>query len=180
MLSHPTTPILFKSFVFLEDAKAIYAKITLAGIPAELVEKKKAESALYVGDFDSNYFELQIAPIDFEKADKVLLEYYAKEVEDLDASYPLFTSSSSELKQILNNPQNNSDLDYALAIKVLRLRGEETPDRKPREEMLEQLIKKGVQNEKANILLTKPYIILAIFLGLLLLYVFQKITFSIL
>ncbi|CAM4089073.1 MULTISPECIES: hypothetical protein [Flavobacterium] len=80
-----------------------------------------------------NEFEVKIAQEDFIKADEIILLDTEEYLKKLPQDYYLFSFSNEELKEIIEKKDEWNDLDYALAINLLKNRGIEIT----KEEILE-------------------------------------------
>ena len=62
---------------------------------------------------------------DFEKANQALDDYFRKQLNNVAPDYYLFQFSNAELKEIISKPDEWGHLDYQLAQKILKERGDE-------------------------------------------------------
>jgi hypothetical protein len=72
-----------------------------------------------------NDFRIKLAAEDFIKADKVLENYYQKLLDKVKEDHYLFSFTNRELLEIIQKPDEWGDLDFQLAQKILKDRGEE-------------------------------------------------------
>lgn len=70
-------------------------------------------------------FRVKLKPVDFERAETLLLQLAEKDLADIDPSYYIFDFSSEELKEIIEKQDEWSSLDFLLAKKILKERGVE-------------------------------------------------------
>ncbi len=70
-------------------------------------------------------FRVKLKPVDFERADTLLLQLAEKDLADIDPGYYIFDFSSEELKEIIEKQDEWSSLDFLLAKKILKERGVE-------------------------------------------------------
>jgi hypothetical protein len=92
---------------------------------------------------------LKLQPGDFEKADKVLEDYYQTQLDSIDNDYYLFSFSNDELKEILTKPDEWGHFDYQLAQKLLKERGLEI-DGATANRLKQDRIKELSEPEKAS------------------------------
>jgi len=70
-------------------------------------------------------FRIKLKPVDFERADTLLLQLAEKDLADIDPNYYIFDFSNEELKEIIEKQDEWSSLDFLLAKKILKERGVE-------------------------------------------------------
>ena len=70
-------------------------------------------------------FRVKLKPVDFERAETLLLQLAEKDLADIDPGYYIFDFSSEELKEIIEKQDEWSSLDFLLAKKILKERGVE-------------------------------------------------------
>jgi len=70
-------------------------------------------------------FRIKLKPVDFERADTLLLQLAEKDLADIDPGYYIFDFSNEELEEIIEKQDEWSSLDFLLAKKILKERGVE-------------------------------------------------------
>jgi hypothetical protein len=68
-------------------------------------------------------FLLKIEQINFEKANKILDEFYSLEIDEIENDYYLFSFSDNELLEVIIKSEEWNKFDVQLAQKILRLKG---------------------------------------------------------
>ena len=135
-----------------------YKKFTYKGEATELADLLNANnienlfedtSAVFDLTFTDNElkkeYRVKLKPSDFGKADKLLYDISAKEINEVDKDYYVFQFSNEELIDILTRSDEWSPFNYLLAQKILKDRGQEV-----NEQLLETL------KEKRNKELAQP------------------------
>lgn len=85
-------------------------------------------------------FRIKLKKQDFDKADKVLSDISARQLDGIDEDYYLFEFSNPELFEVISMSDEWSKLDYLLAQKILKDRGQEV-----NEVMIEALKKQRIE-----------------------------------
>jgi hypothetical protein len=70
-------------------------------------------------------FRIKLKPVDFERAETLLLQLAAQDLADIDPGYYIFDFSNEELNEIIEKQDEWSSLDFLLAKKILTERGVE-------------------------------------------------------
>jgi hypothetical protein len=68
-------------------------------------------------------FLLKIEQVNFEKANKILDEFYSLEIDEIENDYYLFSFSDNELLEVIIKSDEWNKFDVQLAQKILRLKG---------------------------------------------------------
>lgn len=68
-------------------------------------------------------FLLKIEQVNFEKANKILDEFYSFEIDEIENDYYLFSFSDDELLEVIIKSDEWNKFDVQLAQKILRLKG---------------------------------------------------------
>ncbi|VXC29793.1 conserved hypothetical protein [Flavobacterium sp. 9AF] len=112
----------YKKYPNSLQAKEIASLLSKYNILNEYVENKNS--------LDSNFssvlleeYEIKIKPEDFKKADEILFKQASQLIDSLPDDYYLFSFSNKELIDIVIKKDEWSELDYALAIHLLKSRG---------------------------------------------------------
>jgi hypothetical protein len=116
---------IFKKFHEREQAEALGQMLNDNQIDFEISQHKESLDSLY-GDkpFNQQFF-VKVKQTDFSKANSVLSESVAKELETIDKGHYLYEFTDQELFDVLSKPDEWSELDFQLAQKILRERGKE-------------------------------------------------------
>ncbi len=117
--------ITYKKFKDLEIANDISEKLKDEGIYLEIENEKGFLDSGFANNPLQNDFKIKIEPSNFLKADKVLENYYFNLLDKIPEDYYLFSFTNKELFEIISKPDEWGDLDYQLAQKILKDRGEE-------------------------------------------------------
>lgn len=123
------------------------------GIPVTLSDSVAAVDLAFSSNGVGSQFMVNIRSIDFERAEQLLEAYYGANIDDLEKDYYLFGFSKEELYEILNNYDEWSTHDYAIAQTILRQQGEEIDDRliEQKKEIRYQHLAKAEKAERALI-----------------------------
>jgi hypothetical protein len=70
-------------------------------------------------------FWIKLKKVDFETVDRIRLDFLNTMVDNIDPEYYLFSFSNQELSEVISNHKEWSKLDFLLAQKILRVRGEQ-------------------------------------------------------
>lgn len=79
----------------------------------------------YANNESHQEFRVKLQKQDFEKADQLMLHIAATQIEHIDKDYYLFQMTDEELIEVLTKRDEWSSLDYLLAQKILKDRGQE-------------------------------------------------------
>ena len=124
----------FKVFSDSETAQDIADVLKQNDIPYLIEEDALTFDASYANNAFNKDYRLKLRQPDFERANKVLDEYYHAQLNKVDTDYYLFDFADEELQAIVAKPDEWGHFDYQLAQKILSDRGKEI---KPQEtEML--------------------------------------------
>lgn len=99
--------------------------LTSKGIECQFEDNSTTFDPSFANNEFSKEFRIKVQQQDFEKADEILLEFSAKQLEDIDADYYLFSFSNQELLELITKSDEWSKFDYLLAQKILKDRGQE-------------------------------------------------------
>jgi hypothetical protein len=115
----------FRKYPTQQQAEDTLALLTRHRVPASLVVNNAVGllDANFLGSPVINKYEVKIAPVDFERAEKILAAYVAESMENIEEDYYLYTFSEEELYEVLTNADEWSEYDYQLAQTILRQRG---------------------------------------------------------
>lgn len=113
----------FRKFPVREAAEELQDLLSKSGIEASLSDPENGFKQLYLGSASQSFYEVQLLPKDFEKAEQILTEHEATEVALADRNYYLYDYSDDELLEIIHKYDEWSPFDFQLAQKILRDRG---------------------------------------------------------
>ncbi|HNR17636.1 MAG TPA: hypothetical protein PKG90_13285 [Chitinophagaceae bacterium] len=121
----PEQLLTFQLFTDIELARDISERLTRNNIEHRLEKLPQLLDATIAGVSSSPDYAIKLKAGDFIPAHRALEEYYKKQVDDIEPGYYLFEFSNDELKDILAKPDEWGPLDYQLAQKILRSRGQQ-------------------------------------------------------
>jgi hypothetical protein len=107
--------ISYKKFKDLDIAKDISEKLKLEGVYFEIENEKQYFDPTFANNPMQNDFRIKIEPSN----------YYVSLLNRIQEDYYLFSFTNKELFEIISKPDEWGDLDYQLAKKILKDRGEE-------------------------------------------------------
>jgi hypothetical protein len=84
----------------------------------------------FMNNENSKEFRIRLRKFDFPRAENLLMEDAKLQLNDLDKDYYLFSFSDEELEEIVANSDEWNQLDYLLALKLLKERGKEVKKEK--------------------------------------------------
>lgn len=113
----------FRTFQDYNEALSLQELLFQNNIEANLIDNSANFVAPITGSALQDNFQILINPLDFEKANSLLEKEAEEIVKEIDKDYYLFGFSNDELKEIIFYPNEWSEIDYALAIKILKERG---------------------------------------------------------
>ena len=114
----------FRRFQHKEEVVEIYQLLKRNNIPSTIKENGQVLDQTFGANQLNNNFELKIPLESFNLAETVIEKYYQTFLDDLEPDYPVLNFSNQELYQIISTKDQWSDLDYLLAKKLLKQRGE--------------------------------------------------------
>lgn len=131
----------FKRFSSEGEAKQIALFLKRNDVEIQLTLSAPNVDLSFSGDTSQNQYELRISSNDFDRA-RLLLEKEADiNLEDVDENHYLYDFTNNELLEILEKPDEWSELDVVLARKLLSSRGKYITD-----EEVKQLRQGRVEN----------------------------------
>lgn len=122
--------LMFKKFTSLEQALEIKNLLNEYGIESLVADNVPPVDITFSGSTLNNQVEIQIKESDFEKANEVLEKNADLLITQIDKDYYLFSFSNQELYEILLKSDEWSEIDYALAQRILKERGEVIDEQK--------------------------------------------------
>jgi len=113
----------YKTFYEKERADVLTRILSDNGIEFEITEDRESLDSLY-GDklFNQQYF-VKLRKDDFKKADSLLFDASAKELNNVDKEHYLYNFTDEELFDILSKPDEWNGFDYQLSQQILKDRG---------------------------------------------------------
>ncbi len=114
--------ITFKKFSDLEAAKYVIALFERNDISYSFSENKSSLDSSFSSSL-LNEFEIKIDEQDFKKAEEILWNDSEAVIKNLPEDYYLFSFSEGELKEVVYKRDEWNDLDYSLAIYLLKKQG---------------------------------------------------------
>ena len=121
--------ITYKKFETLEEAKALIETLDNNSIQNILEDNSIGTNITSTyGNQEQTEFDVKIAQSDFEKVDLILEKEALETVRKLSNDYYLFSFSTTELYEVIDNFDEWNETDYLLAQKLLRAKGEKISD----------------------------------------------------
>ena len=120
----PEELLTFQKFRDPEIANDIAQKLKDADVHYQMEDDNKFFDPTFANNPMAKETRIKLRSADFERANKVLNEYYASQANNISSDYYLFDFNNKELFDILRKPDEWGNLDYALAQKILADRGE--------------------------------------------------------
>lgn len=113
-------------------------------------------------------FLLKIEQVNFEKANKILDEFYSFEIDEIENDYYLFSFSDDELLEVIIKSDEWNKFDVKLAQKILRLKGKGLSNLEIGKIRAQRIIELSKPEKKQSIWIFVGYIssILGGFLGI--------------
>ena len=113
----------FRKLPTREAAEALQELLLQNGIEAYVSDDENEFERLYLGSLTKSFYEVQIAPADFPKANQVVAEAELDEVASVDKSYYLYDYPNQELLEVIEKYDEWSAFDVEVAKKILGERG---------------------------------------------------------
>ncbi|WP_025143978.1 hypothetical protein [Pedobacter jeongneungensis] len=117
--------VTFQRFNDKAAAMALAETFRENGIECGLEDVSENFDVSFANNEINKDFRIKLKPVDFERADTLLLQLAEKDLADIDPGYYIFDFSSEELKEIIEKQDEWSSLDFLLAKKILKERGVE-------------------------------------------------------
>jgi hypothetical protein len=127
------TFLTFKVFSDKETAQDFAEVLKQNDIPYFIEEDALVFDPSYANNEFNKDYRLKLSHQDFERADKVLQDYYNSQLDKVDKDYYLFDFTDEELQEIITKPDEWGHFDYQLARKLLADRGKEFNPQKTQE-----------------------------------------------
>lgn len=113
----------FRSFADADLAREMAKELAAQNIPFQLENTSSPMDPLIIGSGLDADIRLKIRARDFEKAQRILEDYYGRQLDKVDGDYYLFGFTDDELIDVVSKPDEWGELDYLLAQKILSDRG---------------------------------------------------------
>jgi len=117
--------VTFRRFNDRTAALALAETFRENGIECGLEDVSENFDVSFANNEINKDFRIKLKPVDFERADTLLLQLAEKDLADIDPGYYIFDFSNEELKEIIEKQDEWSSLDFLLAKKILKERGVE-------------------------------------------------------
>lgn len=143
-MAMPQAYLTFEKFSDPDLAAAVAEHLQNNGIHYSIENEGPLLDAIIIGNDLGPTIHLKIAGDDFTRARVILEDYYQSQLKNIDPDYYLLSFTNAELMEIMQRPDEWGHLDYALAKRLLKERGQEiTPIKadQMREERLTELAK---------------------------------------
>ncbi len=162
----------FRRFANKELAESYLEIFQKNGIQCRMGDNLPSADLTFSNSTVTNQFEILLPEEEFEKAERLMLDLMATEIENLPEDYYLYEFEDEELKEILIHPQEWNELDQLLAKKLIEERGLDFSQEEVEEIQKEEIkkVQKTDQTPIARILFCYVFIILAFFFKLLLIF----------
>src|SRR5688572_28466279 len=113
----------YKKFYERERVDALTKILSDNVVEFELTEDRESLDSLYGDKFFNQQFFVKLKKDDFKKADALLFDESAKELENVDKEHYLYNFTDEELFDILTKPDEWNEFDYQLSQRILKDRG---------------------------------------------------------
>lgn len=117
--------VLYKKYNEKERVESLTNILKQEAILFEITEDRDSLDSLYGGSSSTRNYYIKIRQEDFEKADSILLNLSAKELDAVDPDHYLYQFTDEELFDILSKPDEWNEFDYLLSKRILKERGKE-------------------------------------------------------
>lgn len=118
----PDTFVTFKKYPEPFLAKELEAFLLQHNIPCIIKQASSGLDGNFTGELLKDY-EVQLAPEDFERAEKLLEDKAAYDLNNIPADYYLLDFTDEELYDVVLKKEEWNEFDYLLARKMLEQRG---------------------------------------------------------
>jgi hypothetical protein len=135
-------PVEFLTFQKFNDpilAEEIATQLKQANIESIIKNEKPSFDPSFTYNETEFDYVIKLRPNDFEKANKILDEFYSDNLTEVDKDYYLLEFSDDQLKEIVSKPDEWGKYDYHLAKKMLKDRNINMSDEKLTELKKERL-----------------------------------------
>lgn len=113
----------FRKFYEKEQADAFAQLLSDSDIEFEIVQDKETLDSLYGEKVFKQQFYVKLKKTDFDRADSLLLDETAKELDNVAKDHYLHNFTDDELFDVVSKPDEWNELDYQLSQRILQERG---------------------------------------------------------
>ncbi|HEY0743527.1 MAG TPA: hypothetical protein VGD40_18795 [Chryseosolibacter sp.] len=113
----------YRQFSEKQQADALAEILKENDIPFETVVDRESLDSLYGDKLFKNEYFVKIQKEDFERADVLLLNLAKSQLANVEKDHYLFEFTNAELYEIIDRPDEWSEFDFLLAMKILSDRG---------------------------------------------------------
>jgi hypothetical protein len=117
--------VTYRTFLNKEEASELIDALTKNNIPNALEDNKASYDPTFVNMDENDRYFLKIAKEHFPTADKIQLELANKIIDSIGPDHYLYEFTDDELFEVVNKKDEWSKIDYLLAQKILKERGNE-------------------------------------------------------
>jgi hypothetical protein len=117
--------VTYRTFLNKEEASELIDALTKNNIPNALEDNKASYDPTFVNMDENDRYFLKIAKEHFLTADKIQLELANKIIDSIGPDHYLYEFTDDELFEVVNKKDEWSKIDYLLAQKILKERGNE-------------------------------------------------------
>jgi hypothetical protein len=114
--------ISYRHFRTIEDSEELTNILDKNSIEYVIEEESASVDITFTGNLETE-FHVKLHPEDFDKVNEILEKQAAETVDQIDTSHYLYQFSNEELFEILEKPDEWSEIDHLLAHKILKSRG---------------------------------------------------------
>ncbi len=119
----PDKPIIFKSLSNIEEIEQIAEQLAQHNIAYEIESPPQLLDKNFIGELAMPDHYLKIKAADFSKANNIVDELYKNIAATIDKEYFLFDFTEEQLLQVVNNKNDWGDLNYHIALELIRRMG---------------------------------------------------------
>jgi hypothetical protein len=112
----------YRHFRTIEDSEELTTILNDNAIEYIIEEESPSVDVTFTGNLYVEY-HVSVHPEDFEKINELMEKEAAETIDQIDTSYYLYQFSNEELFEILEKPDEWSELDHLLAPRILKERG---------------------------------------------------------
>lgn len=166
----------YRQFTEKEQADALAEILNENNIAFEIVADRESLDSLYGDKLLKNAYFVKIQKEDFERADVLLLNLAKGQLANVEKDHYLFQFTNAELYEIMDRPDEWSEFDFLLAMKILSDRGlpvNHEKIMKSKQDKVETLSKKDEWDRAYG-----KWAVASIVVTLLAYWMFRKILFS--
>jgi len=120
--------VVYKQFIEPGQAKELTSVLSDHGIKFEVSESTDSLPSFYGDNSFNKQYSVKIHKEDFAKVDSVLLQLGDRDSQAVSKDHYLFSFNQEELFDVINKPDEWSELDFQLARNILKERGREITD----------------------------------------------------